>query len=79
MYKLKVATRFKKDIKRYAHNKIIQDKLEDIIKLLLMDQKLPEKNKDHNLAGNYEHHRECHISPDTLLIYKKENEYTPDS
>lgn len=75
MYKLQVATRFKRDLKKYQHNEKIQDKLEDIIKLLLKGQKLPEKNRDHDLVGNYKNHRECHITPDTLLIYKEEGDY----
>ncbi len=29
-------------------------------------------DKDHPLSGNYEGHRECHITPDWLLIYKIE-------
>ncbi|MGZ3732385.1 MAG: type II toxin-antitoxin system YafQ family toxin, partial [Parachlamydiaceae bacterium] len=33
---------------------------------------LPEKNRDHDLVGNYKGHRECHITPDILLIYKKD-------
>ncbi len=28
------------------------------------------KYKDHALKGDYKGHRECHISPDWLLIYK---------
>ena len=74
MLRLKVATKFKKDIKKFKHNKIIQDKLEEIIEALLKGKKLPEKNKDHDLVGNYINHRECHISPDVLLIYKKDEE-----
>jgi mRNA interferase YafQ len=31
---------------------------------------LPERYRDHALAGNYIDHRECHISPDWLLIYQ---------
>ena len=75
MYKLKVATRFKRDVKRFKHNKLVQDKLEDIIKLLLKGKKLPEKNRDHDLVGNYMNHRECHITPDILLIYKEKGDY----
>ena len=30
-------------------------------------------DKDHPLSGNYEGHRECHITPDWLLIYKIEH------
>lgn len=74
MLKLKVATKFKKDLKKFKHNQIVQDKLEEIIESLLKGKKLPEKNKDHDLVGNYVNHRECHISPDVLLIYKKDDE-----
>ena len=36
-------------------------------------EKLPEKNKDHALIGNYVGKRECHITPDWLLIYEIDN------
>ncbi|WP_081690294.1 type II toxin-antitoxin system YafQ family toxin [Leptotrichia hofstadii] len=39
-------------------------------KELAKGEKLPEKNKDHSLIGDYVGHRECHIAPDWLLIYK---------
>ena len=74
VYKLKVATRFKKDLKKFQHNKVIQDKLESIITSLLEGRKLPEKNQDHDLVGNYLNHRECHVNPDLLLIYKREDD-----
>ena len=32
---------------------------------------LPEKNKDHQLTGNYSGYRECHIESDWLLVYKQ--------
>ena len=35
---------------------------------------LPEKNRDHALTGNWIGHRECHIQPDWLLIYRIEND-----
>jgi mRNA interferase YafQ len=72
--RLRVATRFKRDLKKFKYDKVTQDKLENIIKLLINNKKLPEKNRDHDLARNYLNHRECHITPDILLIYKKDNE-----
>lgn len=39
--------------------------------LLLNDLPLPEKNRDHDLTGNWVDYRECHLKPDLLLIYKK--------
>ncbi len=44
--------------------------LDDIIRALSRGEKLPEKNKDHNLSGNWAGHRECHILPDWLLVYR---------
>ena len=31
---------------------------------------------DHSLTGEYTNHRECHLKPDLLLIYKKPDEHT---
>ncbi|VAW40962.1 mRNA interferase YafQ [hydrothermal vent metagenome] len=48
--------------------------------LLVAGEQLPVKNRDHILTGNWKGHRECHIEPDWLLIYRvneveKEIEY----
>jgi mRNA interferase YafQ len=72
--RLKAVTQFKRDLKKFKHDKNTQEKLEEILNLLLKGKKLPEKNKDHDLAGNYVYHRECHISPDVLLIYRYNGE-----
>jgi mRNA interferase YafQ len=40
------------------------------IKLIANGEKLPEKYKDHPLSGDYLGCRECHITPDWLLIYR---------
>lgn len=70
MLKPEYSTRFKKDIKRYQHKQDVIDELNDVIQLLLKKKKLPEKHVDHPLKGAYGGHRECHIKPDVLLIYK---------
>ena len=44
--------------------------INQIIKKLANGEKLEEKNKDHDLHGNWEGYRECHILPDWLLVYK---------
>lgn len=49
--------------------------LEEIIEMLVEEKVLPEKNRDHELVGNYIGFRECHIMPDWLLIYAKNTEY----
>ena len=48
--------------------------LNEIIGKLLDGEPLPEKNHDHQLHGDYEGYRECHITPDWLLIYIKDTE-----
>ena len=43
-----------------------------LIDKLLNDEVLDPKHKDHELTGQYDGFRECHVKPDLLLIYKKE-------
>lgn len=50
------------------------DLLEIVIATLALGEPLPDKNKDHALTGNWIGHRECHILPDWLLIYRIEEE-----
>ena len=64
---------FKKDFKRIINRGYNIRLLEDVIEILASGQMLPEKYKDHNLTGNYYDCRECHITPDWLLIYKINN------
>jgi mRNA interferase YafQ len=62
-------TNFKKDYKLVKKRGYDIVKLQNIIKMLVSDEKLPEMYKDHQLTGNYSTYRECHIEPDWLLIY----------
>lgn len=63
-------TRFKKDYKLAMRRHMDMDLLDDIIRKLARGEALPDKNKDHDLSGDWVGHRECHILPDWLLIYK---------
>ena len=63
-------SQFKKDYKLAAKRHLDTSLLDDIIRALSRGEKLPEKNKDHNLSGNWAGHRECHILPDWLLVYR---------
>ena len=49
-----------------------ENKLNEIILKLIKGEELPPKNRDHNLSGDYKGFRECHISPDWLLIYGRD-------
>jgi len=70
---------FKKDYKREArgqHHATLDTDLFAAISLLANDLPLPEKFHDHTLTGGYTNHRECHLRPDLLLIYKKPDDET---
>jgi mRNA interferase YafQ len=65
---------FRKDFKREKkgqHRREIDSIVFSVVSLLAEDKTLPEKNHDHSLAGNWRDHRECHLKPDLLLIYRK--------
>lgn len=68
--RLSQTNQFKKDIKRAKKRGKDLSKLKMVIDLLLAEQMLPPKNRDHSLGGNWEGHRDCHIEPDWILIYK---------
>ncbi len=50
------------------------DLLDDIIRALSRGEILPEKNRDHELTGDWVGYRECHIQSDWLLIYRIEDD-----
>ena len=70
MYKIRPSVKFQKDVKRMQKRGYDLSLLTEILKLLADGKPLPPKNKDHNLTGNYTGCRECHITPDWLLIYE---------
>lgn len=69
-YTIRSTSKFQKDLKRIKRRGYDLSLLSNILKLLENGESLPEKNKDHKLSGNYEDCRECHITPDWLLIYE---------
>ena len=71
-YIVKSTAQFKKDYKLAMRRGLNISLLEDVIATLAMGNSLPEKNRDHALGGNWSGHRECHILPDWLLIYRIE-------
>lgn len=67
-------SQFKKDYKLAMKRHLNIDLLDDIIRALSRGETLPEKNRDHALTGDWSGHRECHILPDWLLIYRIEDD-----
>jgi mRNA interferase YafQ len=45
--------------------------LMEVVNLFASDTLLPRRNFDHPLSGEWNDHRDCHIRPDLVLIYRK--------
>jgi len=66
--------RFKHDYKREKsgrHGKTLDVSLMEVVNLLVADRPLPSRHCDHSLTGDWDDHRDCHIKPDLILIYRK--------
>lgn len=66
--------KFKRDYKREIkgqHQATLDRDLADVLSALLFDVPLPVKYRDHALIGTWKDHRDCHIRPDLVLIYRK--------
>lgn len=72
-YTLEFTHQYLKDLKLARKRGLDENKLNEIILKLLSGEELTPKNRDHALTGNYKGFRECHISPDWLLIYSRED------
>ena len=74
MQTIRYTNRFKRDYKREKtgrHGKTLDADLMQILTLLAADTPLPRRNFDHALSGEWNDHRDCHIKPDLVLIYRK--------
>lgn len=72
-YTIEKSSRFIRDERRAEKRGLNTELLWDIINTLAADCPLPEKNRDHALGGDWRGYRECHIQPDWLLVYKKDD------
>mgnify|MGYP000930386621 CR=1 FL=1 len=74
MLKIRYSSRFKKDFKAIVKRGYDVKLLEEVLNLLVQEKALPQNYLDHPLTAYYAGHRECHITPDWLLIYKIEKD-----
>ena len=75
IYEVKPSNQFKIDLKLAAKRGYKIELLTEVIKKLANGEALAPKYKDHQLSGNFDYFRECHITPDWLLIYQiRDNE-----
>jgi mRNA interferase YafQ len=74
MRNVSYTTRFRRDYKREKsgrHGRKLDTLLLDVVKLLASDIPLPRRNFDHPLSGEWNDHRDCHLSPGLVLLYRK--------
>ena len=66
--------KFKRDFKRELkgpHGKALATELPTLLRELATDQPLEAARRDHPLSGEWIGHRDCHVRPDLVLIYRK--------
>ena len=61
---------FKKDIARIQKRGQRMSRVKEILTILMNGKKLPFACRDHKLTGDYVGHRDCHVEPDLVMIYK---------
>jgi mRNA interferase YafQ len=65
---------FRRDVRLAQKRGKDMAKLRELILLLIAGNPLPARYKDHPLGGEWSQHRDSHIEPDWLLIYKMNGE-----
>ena len=74
-YRIKPTSRFQKDLRRIQKRGYQIELIKEVVRKLSDGETLEPKYKDHSLSIDYAGCRQCHITPDWLLIYEKyENE-----
>ena len=81
MREIRERSRFRQDLKRLGRGKYRKllikpdGELWEVTRNLANDIPLEPKYRDHQLNGEWEGSRECHIRPDLLLVYRYEGNY----
>jgi mRNA interferase YafQ len=81
MRTIRYTNRFKRDYKREKagqRGKTLDGELNEIIRLIAADAPLPRRHFDHPLSGEWRDHRDCHVRPDLILIYRKPDDKNLD-
>ena len=73
-YTIRMTSHFRRDYKLMKKRGLDMSRIDAVIAMLASGDALDEAYHDHALGGNYAGHRECHIAPDWLLVYYKEDD-----
>lgn len=69
-YRIKPSTKFQKDLKRVQKRGYNINLIKEVVRKLADGEVLEPKYRDHSLSADYSNCRECHITPDWLLVYE---------
>ena len=79
MRKIDPTGQFRRDYKREAkgqHRATLDADVAPVLEALARDQPLEPRHRDHALTGEWKDHRDCHVKPDLVLIYRKPDDAT---
>lgn len=71
---IRMSSAFDRDVRRLEKQGKDANTLFDIVEMIRDGKPLPEKHKDHPLRHDKAGKRDCHISPDWVLIYHRNDE-----
>jgi mRNA interferase YafQ len=74
MRTVRYTSRFRRDYRREKsgrHGRRLDAELLETVTMLVKDEPLLRRYFDHPLGGEWSDHRDCHIRPDLILIYRK--------
>jgi len=79
MRRIEYTNAFRRDFKREKagrHGQKLGTLVSDAAALLANDESMPPSYRDHPLSGSWNDHRDCHLKPDLVLIYRKPDKET---
>jgi mRNA interferase YafQ len=76
VYRIEFTQQYLKDLRLARARNLDENKLNKVITILASGNNLPRKYLNHKLSGKFRGLNECHITPDWLLIYAKNERLT---
>lgn len=76
MRRIEPAKAFKRNYMRESKGKyraVLESDFANVVQALAKNEPLSERYRDHPLAGEWSDHRDCHIKPDLILIYRTQD------
>ena len=65
-------SQFRKDLKKLKKRGNDIQKLKEVVRQIAIGEMLNARHRDHALTGSRRGSRDCHVEPDWLLIYRKD-------